>query len=832
MSLSSATKKIEVAIWYKDVNQNQIDTLTKQRIGYDVDSVALDYEMPSPILIDKLKNDDPKAEAEMKEYLEFTSKQRQAEKQRTDNYIQTRREISRGKYNEKSSQIINEIDLSSNDIIFNSQYAPMIIAKLTKEEIEKFSKDERIEDISYYEEEEHIECTEESVLGTTGVNDIRSLAEQGLYGTDIKVGLLEKFCVRLSELEDLRYIVPDNETPAVRYTSNNVKMTDYGNVVIVGDEIQTGIDDDGNQISAHADAVADTLLTFAPGITIYSCDHTRQNIEGMLTEGVTLIHCGTGGSVYESKSNYAYTNSDKWYDHLVSNHNVTVVAPAGNYGEHDTDYYGVNAKGETVLYHGARVFYPASAYNVIGVGAYSDANTENHTDDFLKSNSNYKNSVTNSYGTINGCEKPDVIMPANLNGGGTSNAAPMLSATIALMLELKPSLAATPQAIKAIVLASCHRKVAASTNGEPAESIYSGITDRQGAGAPDAWTMAAIVSQGTYGVGTVNDVETQDTIHIKQPSYGASNLNVSISWLKENYASTADSHYVDSMITEGENINLDLSVYRNNVQAGSSTLEHSSTEMVYIPLSSSANDYEIRINQLNSIDSVVRYGYAYSTDNAYMAPVASDGVGEGICYIKNENTNTYLTYNATTEQIVLQSFTGADAQKWILRGNGNTGYRIYPAYASVEGMLNIGDAYNSTNSYAVLGSGNLNLSIKSKQDLDILSDGAVAIYSSDETGHSILRGSNSTVSFYSQSGLGYMTEKNMWQLEKVNYRRGDANMDGVLAVDDATLVQSYCANQVSFNNMQKFLADADRDGLISVKDHSYISKIVAGIYIY
>lgn len=90
------------------------------------------------------------------------------------------------------------------------------------------------------------------------------------------------------------------------------------------------------------------------------------------------------------------------------------------------------------------------------------------------------------------------------------------------------------------------------------ETMQQGITDKQGAGAPDAWTMACIISQGTYGFATIGGSTRK--IHIIQPKYSASNMNVSIAWIKDN--SISGDHTSNSNVTEGYDKNFDLNVYQ------------------------------------------------------------------------------------------------------------------------------------------------------------------------------------------------------------------------------------------------------------------------------
>lgn len=58
---------------------------------------------------------------------------------------------------------------------------------------------------------------------------------------------------------------------------------------------------------------------------------------------------------------------------------------------------------------------------------------------------------------------------------------------------------------------------------------------------------------------------------------------------------------------------------------------------------------------------------------------------------------------------------------------------------------------------------------------------------------------------------------------------GDANLDGVVTIDDATLIQRYLADLDTIDSEAIESADADGDGIISIKDTTLIQRFLAGI---
>lgn len=814
MEIATETEKIPVYIWYQDIDQTVVDNEVEKELSYNIDDISVDFEMPSYELIEKAMNSDVDSHKEIDNYLSKTKTSRAKEKIKTDNYLSKRRSLSRTEYNKKSNDILKEFSIDSENIIFNSQYAPMIIAELTVSQIEDLKKSDSIKRLSLFKELVEEEQSIDSAIETANVDMLKDINILGLTGEGIKVGIIENKSVRISQYEESgRYTVPDNATPSIRYTEEGVKLKDYGNVVVVGNTTES-------TEGTHADAVADTLFSVAPNITLYCSNTAFVNFEAMLSDGVQIISRSTVLYVYESDEDYAYTVPEMWFDHIISVHGVTVLQAAGNYGERPNDIETVDEDGNPTKLVGPRVLAPGMAYNVITVGAYRDALSGGYSEDKLYSYSSYRN----SFGDKVGCEKPDVIAPATFNGGGTSNATPFLAGIVALMLDLRPSLAAYPQAIKAIVLASCHNKVVPSSNGEAAETMYQGITERQGAGAPDAWTMVAIVCNGTYGVGRIKDAKTVGIRRFELPSNSASFMNVSITWIRESYFEEGITH-AGYGVSQGDYVDLNLSVYCGSNKVGESKLENSSTEMVYLDLDSNANDYTIRINEAVPYDGVVRYGYAYSTDVPYMTPSTS----EGIYYIRNYYTDKYLTLVPRFSETSVEDFNGEDTQKWIIK-EGNSGYEIYPAYDYIEGNLSYGEQVGSNPYYkAVIGFEEMGFELTTWEDDTTLEPDAV-LFTSNRNGINDILGYNYTTGIYIRSANAPIVNMyRMWVLEDVNYRRGDANADGTIGIDDATYVQNYLNNYVSLNNIELFLADANYDGVVDDLDVDKINNIVSGI---
>lgn len=57
----------------------------------------------------------------------------------------------------------------------------------------------------------------------------------------------------------------------------------------------------------------------------------------------------------------------------------------------------------------------------------------------------------------------------------------------------------------------------------------------------------------------------------------------------------------------------------------------------------------------------------------------------------------------------------------------------------------------------------------------------------------------------------------------------DVDLDGLVSVTDATLLQKYVVGIATLTDDQKLLADCNGDGVIDVRDATYIQKTIVKI---
>lgn len=812
---TKSNEKIPVYIWYEDIDFDKVDTLTVEKTGLTPEKCEVIEEFPLATTLYDLENDDIKAESEMEQYLERTKEARALEKERTDTYKSARKEIAREEYSEKCSNVKSKLSLNDKDIIFSSQYAPMIITNMLPDEIIKASKFAVVEEIGYYEEPqiENPSVDEDegvSAKETMGLSKIYD--NLGLTGKNVNVGLIEI---------DIPGPVPNEELEI-----------DLNDITIVENSLYkiTPSITEVNQAHSHpyntCRIMAGVQTGIAKDINIFATNLNYENIEALLSYNLDVLEVNFAtyyyhrnhadfndpNSIGDVSDDFSYSIIDKYYDHIISQHNITTVVAGGNKGQHEDDWYDENYENAENDYGrwfgGARISSPGMAYNAITVGGYNNNNTGDNPDDDWLENYSWKDKCEDE----SGCEKPDVVMSMNFPGGGTSCASPALTAEIALMLELKPSLALHPQEIKAIVLASCHRKVLQTEEQGGQETMEQGITERQGAGAPDAWTMASIISQGTYGSGILNGTDTN--IDIVQPCYDAQNINVSIAWIKENQAEVSGD---SAIVTVGQTSNLDLNILQNDKIISKSNLSNSSTEMCYFSMSETDYKYRLNIKQ-NSSPTRVRYGYAWSTANMLSGSVEQSG----IYYLKNASTENYLLYNSSnTSHISARNITSqnklTDITNWIIAKSSN-GYTIKTGYSSIDGYL----AEDTTTGGLIVSSEAINVDITKNND------GTYCI--KNIANNKILCYNNAKLMWLNCDTETDTSElRYSWYFNKINYLSGDVNADGTINISDVATLQNYLTGGINLSNKELYLADVNKDGQVDTRDVSalqiYISQM-------
>ena len=772
-NLTDSDSRVPVYIWLTDVDHEEVISDTEATLGYGEEDLAVIDEDFSDELAVSVSNfsetEDESVSDELAKYLKRTENERKAEKEKTDKYIEKKREKYRDKYNKKSKDFLDKAKISDEDIIFRSQYAPMIIAELTEKQIKKVAKADEVCEINYYRElknkTQSIELS--SVIENTGIDVLHDI---GLTGAGVAVGINDSgiFDNYTSEIESTRTVI----IPHIFDEEYSGDDPDHVNLVCKISFGQNGI---------------------APGAICYISDggyFAYEELETMMNCGVSIVN----RSIVLSDEDFGYEDAERWFDHIAVNHNITIVQCAGNGAE--------------------KIYSPGLAYNIITVGGYD--NRYSYNDVAMYSGSNYQNT---GY-----CEKPDVVAPAYFfDTYGTSLSTPYISGVIALMLELRPSLAAYPHIIKAITIASCHKK---ASTGNMTESITAGITDKQGAGIFEPYTAISIAGRGNYGVRAISSGTTTTDVRFNVPFlYGATGMNVSIAWLKNNDV-PENNHGNPAIATAGDLTDLNLSVFAGNSEAGTSSLTNSSTEMVYVSSPVAGTTYTARINRVDSSTETVEVAYAWSFDEEQFQYT---GDFEGVYFIKNKQSDNYLNYVSGTG-FTQNSFESLNTQKWVVWKRSNGYYTIKP-FSGNTGCLDI-DAVVSGQYFSIgwdsTDTADASILLKDNGAVEINKGGSQYLLS-------VLNNSSSANAQVVWKRINNDSEKESgmeWYLEPICYQVGDIDMDGQIAAADSRTALNYSAGSTTYGNMtniKEYLTDANSDGLITAADSRLILRFAAGL---
>ncbi|MEW6519837.1 MAG: S8 family serine peptidase [Thermodesulfobacteriota bacterium] len=290
------------------------------------------------------------------------------------------------------------------------------------------------------------------------------------------------------------------------------------------------------------------------------------------TWGADVINNSWGGLI----SSMVPGIGDKFFDDMVINKHVNIVAAAGN-------------RAPPCAGGDARVISPGLGYNTITVGNFNDINTVSWADDVMHPCSSYVDPFS-SHGDR---EKPEIAAPGTsitstttaspwvgAIGSGTSFAAPMVSGTIALMIDRNPALDSWPEAVKAILLATATHNIEGATR----------LSDKDGAGGIVA-SRADYVALNTSVYGRwgamAYSCTTADPYSISMSLTAGKKTRVVIVWDQNTaYASYGSQPSAD----------LDLQIYRGTTLiAGSSSWDNTYEIAEFTP--STTGIYTLKINR-------------------------------------------------------------------------------------------------------------------------------------------------------------------------------------------------------------------------------------------
>ena len=444
--------------------------------------------------------------------------------------IEKKREIYREYYAASNVSAVAS-RCSAENRVFVSEYAPVAIIELNKNEIMALSRSSKIVSIAAYSEAD-AEAEDLSLANSiTRADYVRDT--YGNSGSGVKIGIVE--AVGVPDTND-SYLSSATIYKRPGDTTVALHATEVARILV------------GTDPSGANDGLA-------PNASLYCCisgssTSFYSSVEWLLSSGVNIINASMGYGGYGT-----YDQMDAWIDHIAVQHDVHFVKSAGN----------------SSLF----ITCPGMAYNAITVGGLNAHGSDSVAGFTVPDTSSYEES-----GNSDRPEKPNLVAPSVdiwSRGGetvsGTSYAAPQAAGTIAQMCSLNSALKTKQAAVGAILMASAAEKVEAKGNGSTGDTFLnsvcvagqngfavSQVSDKEGAGILDARWARGIVYYGNFWSYTIAASGFPYNKSITINASSNSLTRVAVFWLKRNRVTNHNA----APATQVEIADLNLSVYGPN----------------------------------------------------------------------------------------------------------------------------------------------------------------------------------------------------------------------------------------------------------------------------
>lgn len=738
INAKNENEKVRVWLWFRDIDKSEVINSTNKECGFSYEDIIDKDLIPSSLLnVEEANSLLPTNNLESRKsnilnYKKQTEFIRKELDEKTHSYKTSLLKHSEQAYVSANQYNMKQLGLKSNEVFFVSRLTPSAIVNVTKSQLYSLMDSENV--VSAYDTEflnagldgERSSEIEDIELETETMHLDLAYDYFGVSGDGVNV-LMKESGVPISD--------PYNKVDKtnIHYVFNQAVYS-YNDPMVN----QMNGNDFGHSLETYH-----KLQTYAENVNIFASQRASylQSYDEFTDIEWAVINCdidiiNVSGN-YGFKTNYNDDAMSIWFDALASTYNLLIISSTGNNNNNPH----------------TEVLSVAAGYNTIGAGAfYTDENGDSRLYDYRYSSNALPNTVQ---------YKPDIVM----HSGGTSKAAPILTAIASFIMELNPALKIQPKVVKAILLASCHQK-ALPYGTDPEELMTDGLTLKQGAGIVNAFLAIYITLHGNYGVGTIvsNDVNIS---MIDAPCTG--DINVTLTWFRSNYYNNNSSP--NNGVT-GIEQDLALSVYHNNTLIKSSAHLKSGKQLAYFS-ATNGWQYMLKVSKLSNNNYPVSFAYAWSPKNTNEV-VSCEITGKIAC----DQTLTAKAYNASNSLIPSNKLT----YRWYSSPNGSSWTFIYGA---------------TSNTYQI--TSNEHLKYIKCEFFPANHSEYIPVVSETTTG------------------------------EDYVIRYGDCNEDGIVDVSDAMMIQLYTSDLVELSENQYRAADVDGDGNVTISDATLIQMYSGGV---
>ena len=230
----------------------------------------------------------------------------------------------------------------------------------------------------------------------------------------------------------------------------------------------------------------------------------------------------------------------------------------------------------------------------------------------------------------------------------------------------------------------------------------------------------------------------------------------------------------------------------------------------------------------------VRYGYAWSINKD---PYFKQPGDDGIYYLYNKASGYYLDQNQSNRNVTQYPFIGGLNQQWLVTPPDSSGYvQIKNGSTSSPGTLCFGTLIDTAPSwYASVQKGAsfpLSFSNYNNQGFFIMNNYSSAIYEMLRVENISVSSSNAVWVPIGKAANWTVVSPNsyLWCPEKLNYWKGDVDMDGQITSADGLLALKFSTGAATLTDAQQYLADINGDGVVTSADALIINKMAVGDY--